>query len=182
MIRKLFGNRNVVGGLWIAFLAYGIYLFNFSYYPHLRMLSGGMAPPEELFGANQDYQVLFLERIGEAGLAMYRNFILLDFVNAILLGLVLCSTFYLFLVKLEAAKAFFALAALPLATALLDIAENVVMLLNLTHAPDLDTSLSSIFTALTQAKLILGTLSFLVLLILIVAFAVTTISNKVKKK
>ncbi len=182
MFRKLFGNRNVVVGLWVAFLGFGLYLFNFSYYPHLKVLSRGMDFPEELFGAHQDYQVMFLERLGAAGVTMYRNFILLDFVNTLLLGLVLCSTIYLILLKLEAARAFFALTALPLATAILDVAENIVMLLNLRNLPDLDATLSSTFTALAQAKLVVGTLSLLVLLILIVAFAVTSIGNRFRKE
>ncbi|NNE67413.1 MAG: hypothetical protein HKN33_12670 [Pyrinomonadaceae bacterium] len=181
MIKKIYGNLYVVAGLWAAFLGYGFYLFNYSIYPHLKVLSKGMDLPEEIFGATWDYQTVFVDELAKSGVAQYATFQWLDFVNALLLGIVLSATICLILSKLEAAKAFYAVAAVPLLTSIADFIENGIMIANLGNFPDLDKGLSGWFMTFTQIKLILGSLSFLILLICIVALAVTVISKRLGK-
>jgi hypothetical protein len=171
MIKRLFSNVVAVGGYWLAFLSFGAYLFTFSY-PHLRELSKGMDLPEEMAGSSWHYQSLFLDTIGDNGVAVYSNFQLMDMVNGVLLGLVLTSTIYLILYRLKAAKLIYVLCLLPLVMSALDVAENAVMLKNLGNLPDLDKGLSEIFMRLTQAKLLLLLISVFILVTCVVTYVV----------
>lgn len=180
MIKKILANGYTVVGLWAAFFGYGLYLFNYGGYPRIKLLSG-MDLPEEIFGASWDYQVLFLDRIGEEGVRLYLSFQWLDFLNAILLGLVLASTIYLLLVKLDAPRVVYFVVLLPFATALFDLLENGVMIANLGYLPDLGKGLASTFQFLTQAKFLFGTLSFFVLFAAIIAMAVSFILRRFRK-
>ncbi|MDH3492573.1 MAG: hypothetical protein OEM82_03420 [Acidobacteriota bacterium] len=181
MIKKLLDNIYLVAGLWAAFLAFGLFLFNYSVYPNLKALSKGMDLPEEIFGPTWDYQTVFLDQIGEAGVAQYVQFQWLDFVNALLLGLVLSTTIYLILTKLEAKKFFFVVAAVPLAATLFDFVENGLMIANIGNLPNLDKGLSALYMWMTRIKLLLGTVSFLILLTCIVGFGVTILGKRFKK-
>ena len=182
MVNRVLGNVYTVAGLWVAFLAYGIFLFNYGLYPAVKKLSNQMDLPEELYGPTLDYQAIFLERLGEQGIEQYASFQWFDFLNAILLGLVVSSTIFLIIEKLELHRNTFYLAALPIVTAVADILENIVMLQNLRNLPELEAGLASVYSFLTQAKFITGTISFFLLVTMIVVFAVRVIGKRIGKK
>ncbi len=181
MIEKYFGNFKIVIGFWIAFFAYGLVLFNLGGYPRLKVLAQGMELPEEMFGPNLDYQTLFLERIGAPNLGVYTQFQVFDLINALLLGLVFASTIYLILNHLNAPRALFAVALVPVATALFDLSENAVMLINLNNFPNLNDDLSWLYAFMNQGKFLTGTASFFVLLICIVILFVSVVTKRFSK-
>ncbi len=181
MIEKYFGNYKIVLGFWIAFLLYGLVLFNLGAYPRLKDLARGMELPEEIYGPNLDYQTLFLERIGSANIGLYTQFQLFDLINALLLGLVFAATIYLILTHLKAPRALFAVAVIPVFTSILDLAENLVMLLNISNFPKLNDDLSWFYSAFNQGKFLTGTASFFVLLICVVILIVSVATRRIGK-
>ncbi|MEZ5306862.1 MAG: hypothetical protein R2684_06930 [Pyrinomonadaceae bacterium] len=169
MLKKTLENSWFVGGLWVAFLAYGFFLFNFSSYPKLLELGGGMDLPESHLAPTWEYQSLFVDRLGEQ-VGLYKTFQLMDLPNAILFGLTLGVTIY-FLFSLANMKKFaIGALAIPVLFVIADISENVVMYVNLGNPQKLDNGLSGIFMRLTQAKLALGSISLLLLLVAILVF------------
>lgn len=165
MLEKLLTQRYTIATLWIVFLANGFALFSLGSYPQLKLLFEGKEFPEEIPLADWDYQTEFLKKIGEKGVEMYTTFQYLDFFNAALLGITVAATMYYALHIIEAPKWLNGIWFLPLAGGLADIVENAVMLFNLGgYPPELNKTLSLVYSWVGIAKFTLVSLSFLLLL------------------
>ena len=155
--------RNVII-FWVAFLAWGTYLFNFSYYPGIKNLAGNMDLPEESPGFNSYYFYQFLEKLGADGRANYYSFQLIDLFNGVLTGLAIFAALYYFLSRLGGPSFLKALLALPFLAALLDIGENLTIMRLLSGYPQEMQSLVSLAADLTTAKLTMFTVAFLAMI------------------
>ena len=168
MLERLLAQRYTIATLWIVFLGNGISLFNLGSYPFVKDLFDGKEFPEEMPLADWTYQNEFLTKIGENGVAAYTLFQYLDFINAILLGVTIAATIYFALSVIEAPNWSRGVWYLPLFAAIADIAENVVMLVNLSNfPPELNQTLSAVYAWVGIAKFTLVSLSFLILLVVV---------------
>ena len=180
MIFKFFEKgRNVILA-WLVYLAFGVFLFQFSLYPKVKEMSGNTDLPEERFGFSADYFYKFLAKIDEAGRSMYFSFQLLDFINAMLLGFVLSVTIYYFLSRITDRKFVRVFLTFPIFAAVFDILENSSILYLLQQFPERSESLVAMASLLTRLKLTAGSLSGLVVLVCGVILLLKFIVGKVR--
>ncbi|NNE97459.1 MAG: hypothetical protein HKN25_00425 [Pyrinomonadaceae bacterium] len=165
MIFKVFHKGKNVLFAWIVFLVFGLFLFQFSVYPKLKAAGENRELPEESFGYSTDYFYGFVDKISEAGRAMYFNFQLLDLVNALLLGITLFATLTYFLNRITDKKLARVILVLPVLAALFDILENASIIYLLSDFPDRIGALTQTASLFTKLKLTAGSLSGLFVLI-----------------
>jgi len=166
---------------WVVYLGFGIFLFQFSAYPHLKEINGNAEIPEERFGFSVGYFYGFLENLQEVGRSVYFNFQLLDYVNALLLGIVLFGTLYYFLNRLTENKFVRVILSFPIFAAGFDILENSSILYLLSSFPERAETFAGFVSFLTKMKMTAGVLSGLAVLICGVGVLLKFIVEKIKR-
>ena len=150
---------------WIIFLCFGIYLFIFGTYSNLKELSQHIEMPEEKFGFSSEYFYDYVDKIGDAGQALYFKFQLFDFINILLVGFTLFISISYLLSKFDFRKFFKVILIFPLLFVIIDFAEDILILYLLSNLPSKFNSLIAFTSLLTQVKAVFFALSFLSFLI-----------------
>ncbi len=163
---------------WFFYIAFGVYLFNFSYYRKVKEYSQNAEIPEEIFGSSSVYFYGFLNNIGEVGRSIYHNFQLLDYINFLLFGFTLFITVYYFLAKIQTHKLSKIALLFPVIFVVLDALENSLILYLLSVYPIHLDSLANLIGVLTILKLVFATFSIIFCLIGTIVFVFRFIYRK----
>ncbi len=103
----------------------------------LGALTGGLEPPEERVGGSTSEIGVFLEALGEPGRAVYTRALWWDMLNAVLVPAALGLTILWLVQRLPSVWRFLRwLALIPVAVAVADLAENVLLLAAVASFPE----------------------------------------------
>lgn len=180
MILEFFQKGRNIVLTWAVFLSFGIFLFQFSLFPELKVLSENADLPEERFGFSSDYIYGFLDKIGEPGRSLYFSFQLLDYVNALLLGLAVFGTLYYFLGRITKKRLARVILTFPVLAAVFDLFENSLICYLLSFFPDRSDSTAEFISLFTKLKLTAGGFSGLLIIVCGVSLLLKFIWGKVK--
>lgn len=155
-LQKAATGRNVIAAL-VLWLGFSVFLFNAGAYKSVQAAAGGAKLLEERFGYTSTQAVEFLQTLGNEGREAYRNFQFFDGLNALIMAVAftLALTFAASRL-LVASNPIRLIAFLPLAAGLCEWAENAALLSMLSSFPSEAPLASSLGSALTRVKFVLG--------------------------
>jgi hypothetical protein len=143
----------------LVLLALGVYLvfavlfFSVGPYPRLSAMTGDRGILDERPGYTAAEAHALLEQLGETGRADYRLFLMIDLLNAVLLGTTLTLILVYVIRELFGPRpALLIVCLLPLLLAIGDLGENLTLLMLLDAYPAESSSLASVASVMTLIK------------------------------
>ena len=178
---KVAKGRNVTIAL-VLWFGYAVLLFNFGPYSTLQTRAGGNLL-EERFGYSQAEAQEHLGALGKEGRGTYRNFQLLDGVNAVLMATALTLSLAFALSRLFAARnPLRLLVLLPILAGVTELVENSLLFVLVSTFPSEATLARSLAGPVTSIKLVLGFTALAVTLVSLLALGFKTLYNRSKAK
>lgn len=165
-------------GVWLVF---STALFSFGPYGELAQLSGAPLLEERFDGYDAVALAAQLDQFGARGRALYEHFQVLDGANAILMAVALSQLIGLAVRKIGGGDSWFrALALLPVAAGVLELAENAALVDALRFFPTAGT-FADAAGAITRVKLVVGFASLLLAMLGLIALGIAAVVRRVRR-
>ena len=166
----------------ILWLAAGVVLFQVGPYPSLNEMTQGLELLDERMGYSWQDAIVYLAVLGESGRRLYHTFLVADLGNAILVASAFTLLLTFLAIKLGLAQRIMTvLVFLPAAVGLLDVLENTLLMAAINQFADVSHPVVRVASWATQGKLVLGFATMTIVVIGILAWAVTTLRARTTK-
>ncbi|MCI0422282.1 MAG: hypothetical protein L0312_24185 [Acidobacteria bacterium] len=176
-LQELARGRNVLFAL-VVWLGFGVLLFQFTSYPTLQAANNNQPLLEERLGYTADEAKQQMQALGEWR-ASYRNFQILDYINAILMGCALTLALTFTLTRLFGpGNPIRLLALLPIVAVVGEFLENTLLIVLTSSYPDISSGLVGVASAATSLKLAIGMITLTLTALSLIALGVKSLFTR----